>query len=120
MARTALTLVTLALCAVSGAKAIDCYECTDCPVPFDPFNITIKSDCKLCSTLETFNNETLMGTEMKCLQQCTLAASGESGIVRRIMCCEMDLCNRMAKNVHSFWYLMGLMIAIAVHGIECS
>ncbi|KAG5453200.1 hypothetical protein CSKR_202429 [Clonorchis sinensis] len=118
MARTALTLVTLALCAIGGANAIDCYECTDCPLPFDPFNITIQSGCKFCSILETFNNGTFMGMEMNCLQQCTLAASEEPGVVKRIMCCEVDLCNKMARNVHSFWYLMGLMIAVAVHGIE--
>ncbi|THD20287.1 hypothetical protein D915_008997 [Fasciola hepatica] len=102
MFRKFVALLTVFSVCLSVSDAARCYECTSCPLPFSPTNVTVKDNCPQCLITQT-----LLANEVKlevrsCVPVCKAQDALVSGTGVRVGCCSTDLCNEKYNTSNRF------------------
>ncbi|CAH8440943.1 unnamed protein product [Dicrocoelium dendriticum] len=97
------------------ADTIDCYQCQNCPVPFDESRAQKLSNCNYCRTILQYQGENQVKVDKMCAVTCMEKNQVHNGRGSISQCCSTDYCNAAAHVVLSESLMAaGLMVAFSM------
>ncbi|CAH8466774.1 unnamed protein product [Schistosoma turkestanicum] len=93
-----LLMISVLVVNTDYAFSIKCYECFECPLPFNQSSpdVKVKDDCKWCASLSLGNQPLII---KRCADQCESEDEElQQILIHTYSCCDKDYCNISTKS----------------------
>ncbi|KAF7255641.1 hypothetical protein EG68_07929 [Paragonimus skrjabini miyazakii] len=97
---SAIFVITIAKLYYADADTIKCYQCNNCPVPFDERYARKLANCNYCRTVFNYQAPERFTVEKECVVSCLEKDRLQDGVGIVTNCCSSDYCNP-ATNVQT-------------------
>ncbi|CAL8100619.1 unnamed protein product [Calicophoron daubneyi] len=76
---------------------IQCYQCRNCPVPFEPEKANKLANCNYCRTILNYGGGDRVTVEKECVVSCVDKDHRQGGRGIQTQCCSTDFCNPASR-----------------------